>query len=178
MPSQQRRFVIVMMDWRKEMDLLYHLLEQEVSNYHQLISEIKREAQCLREGETEPLMRSVRAIDERIQTIRIIEEQAQKIAEAVLQGLGKAERGRTLSYLSSFLPPAHQSRLSSYLKTLTQLKAWARQINDQNTSFIRDYMNFLSNLISPLTGRWNESMGYPKHKPLTTPASYALSQEV
>lgn len=167
-----------MKDWKKEMDLLYHLLDQEVSNYHQLIKEIKTEAKCLRAGETELLIRSVKAIDDRIKTIRLIEEEIQRTAQAILSGLGKGEKERTLSCLSALLPPAHQSRLSSYQKTVLQLKAWAKQVNDQNTSFIREYMSFLSELISPLTGRWNEPSGYPGLQPRTVPPSYALNREV
>lgn len=167
-----------MKDWKKEMDLLYHLLDQEVSNYHQLIKEIKIEAKCLRAGETDALIRSVKAIDDRIKTIRLIEEESQRAAEMILNGLGKGEKERTISCLSSLLPPEHQSRLSSYQKTLLQLKAWARQINDQNTAFIREYMGFLSELISPLVGRWNESTGYPGHKSQPAPLSYALNREV
>lgn len=167
-----------MKDWKKEMNLLYHLLEQDVSNYHQLIKEIKAEAKCLRAGDTESLIRSVKAINDRIKTIQIIEEEIERTAEMVLNGLGKGEKDRALTSLSFLLPPAHQNRLASYQKTLLQLRGWARQINDQNTAFIREYMGFLSELISPLAGRWHESMGYPGQKrPLASP-SYALNQEV
>lgn len=167
-----------MKDWKKEMNLLYHLLEQDVSNYHQLIKEVKAEAKCLRAGDTESLIRSVNAINDRTKTIQIIEEEIERTAEIILNGLGKGEKDRALTSLSSLLPPVHQSRLSSYQKTLLQLKGWARQINDQNTAFIREYMGFLSELISPLAGHWNESMGYPGHKRSPVSSSYALNQEV
>lgn len=167
-----------MEDWREEMDLLYHLLDQEVANYRQLIDEIKKEAKYLRTGETEALIRSVQAIDERIKTIRSIEEQVRGAAETLLHRLGKDGKERPLSCLGSLLPPVHQSRLSAYQQTLSQLKQWAKQINDQTTTYIRDYMDFLSNLISPLVGRGNGLIGYPNHKPLTVSSSYALNQEV
>lgn len=160
------------------MDLLYHLLDQEVANYRQLIDEIKKEAKCLRAGETDALIRSVQAIDERIKMIRSIEEQVQRTAETLLHGLGKDGKERPLACLESLLPPVHQNRLSAYQQTLFQLKQWAKQINDQTTAYIRDYMDFLSNLISPLVGRGNGLIGYPGHKPLTVSSSYALNQEV
>ncbi len=168
----------MMKDWKRGVDLLYQLFEQEASDYHRLIKEMKIESKCLREGDTDSLMKSVRSIEERIKTIRIIEEEIQRTGETILNGLGKGEKDRTLSCLSSLLPPAHQSRLSSYQKTLLQLKAWARQINDQNTTFIREYMVFLSELISPLVGRWSESTGYPGHKSPSASSSYALNREV
>ncbi len=167
-----------MKDWKKEMDLLYHLLEQEVAGYHQLIKEVKVEAKCLRGGDTESLIRSVKAIEDRIQTIRMIEEEVERIAETILNGLGKGEKDRALSCLQSLLPPAYQSRISSYQRTLSQLKAWTRQINDQNTAFIRESMGFLSELIPTLVGHRNGPMGYPGTKRPFTSSPYALNQEV
>ncbi len=167
-----------MKDWKKEMDLIYHLFEQEVANYRQLIEEIKKEAKCLRAGETDALIQSVQEIDGRIKMIQVLEEQIEKTADAVLSGLGKDGTDDPLACLITLLPPTHQSRLSSYQKNLTQLKAWARQINDQNTAYIHDYMDFLSNLISPLVGRWKGSTEYPGHKPLNLSPSYAFNQEV
>jgi hypothetical protein len=108
----------------------------------------------------------------------MIEEEVQRTGETILQGMGKEERECPLSCLSSLLDPAHQSRLSSYQKKILQLKAWTKQINDQNTAFIREYMAFLSELISPLVGRLNESTGYPNHKKTSVLLPYALSREV
>ncbi len=167
-----------MEDWKKEIEFIYRLLDQEVANYRKLVEEIKEEARCLRAGETEPLMRSVRAIEDRVKTIRMIEEEVQKKANAILHHIGKGEEDHPFSRLSSLLPSSHQSRLSSYQRTLSQLKAWVNQLNERNKAFIHDYMNVLSTLVSPLINQWNESSKYPGYKPFTGSFPYALNQEV
>ncbi len=165
-------------DWKREMELLYQLFEREVSSYQQLIREIKIESKYLREGKTEALMQSVRSIEGQIKILHLLEQEIQKTAETILQGLGKGERERTLSHLLLLLPPVHQSRLSSYQQTVLRLKEWVRQINDQNMTFIKEYMSVLNELISPLIGRISESAGYPGHKRSPTFLSYALNREI
>ncbi|MBM4339166.1 MAG: flagellar protein FlgN [Deltaproteobacteria bacterium] len=169
-----------MKESNQEMDLLFHLLDQEVLNYDQLIKEIKKEAKFLRAGDTESLIRSVKAIDDCIKTIRIIEGEVQRTAETILNGLGKEGRGRALSCLSSLLPPTHQSRLSSYQRTLLQLKDWAGQINDQNKSFIQEFLGYLGDIFSLLVSPAYESPGYLQtgRKRPSTLLPYALNKEV
>ncbi len=167
-----------MEDWRKGVDTLYHLLDQEVSNYRQLIDEVKEEARCLRSGDTDSLILSVRAIEDRIEKIRMNEEEVRRKVQALLQEIGKGEGDPPLSSLLSFLPPAHRSRLSSYQRTLDHLKTWVKQINDQNTQYIRDCLDILSSLLRPLLGGEEPPTLYPKYRSLRVTSPCALSQEV
>lgn len=165
-------------DWRRECDLLAQLLEQEVSIYRQLIMELKKQSKHLRQGETDSILNSVKTVAERVKTIQILEEEIRKTGETILTGFGKGERNHTLSSLLPFLPTAQQGRLSSSQKILLQLKGWAAQINEQNRAFIREYMTFLSELISPWFGHTKDSEGYPGRKRPPAFPAYALNREV
>lgn len=168
----------MMEDWRRECDLLAQLLEEEVSNYRQLIKELKNQSKYLRQGDADSIQKSVRTIAERVKTIQILEEEIKKTGETILNGFGKVERNQTLSSLLPFLPITHQGRLSSSQKILLQLKGWAAQINDQNRAFIREYTTFLSELISPWFGHPKESEGYPGQKRPSIIPAFALNREV
>lgn len=167
-----------MQDWRRECDLLAQLLEEEVSNYRQLIKELKNQSKYLRQGHTDSILKSVKTIAERVKTIQILEEEIGKTGETILDGFGKGERNRTFSSLLPFLPATHQGRLFSSQKILSQLKGWAAQINDQNRAFIREYTAILSELISPWFGPPKEPEGYPGQKRPSVFPAFALNREV
>ncbi|MCX8117525.1 MAG: flagellar protein FlgN [Desulfobacterota bacterium] len=167
-----------MEEWRKEVDTLYRLLDQEVSHYRQLIGEVKEEARCLRSGDPEALIRSVRVIEDWTHKIRNLEEEVRKRAQKLLGSLGKGGVDHPLSSLLPLLPPPHRSRLSSYQKEIDHLKTWLKQINERNVIYIRDCLDLLSSLIRPMVEGDGASSRYPGYRPLRATAPMALNQEV
>lgn len=159
---------------------LYQLMEQEISIYHKLVKEIEVESQSLREGSTDSLMTVVKGIEDHVEMIYRIEEAIQKIIGKILNAAKRGEMDKILTNLIAVLPPDDGRRIKLYQKTLVQLKERVRRLNDRNTSFTREYLAVLTELISNLIHPVNESPVYLRpdnKKPFFRP-SYGLNREV
>ena len=165
---------------RDHLNLLYHLMDQEISSYSSLIQEMKRESECLRQGSTESLIHIVHSIEHHTETIHGLRKTIQEAIGEILTTEGRGQAEKTLASLSIMLPAADRKRITLYQSTLTKLRAWASQVNDLNKAFISDILAHVRDLIVLLTHPGGESPGYIQNgkRGQTAPLPYALNREV
>jgi flagellar biosynthesis/type III secretory pathway chaperone len=159
---------------------LSHLLEEEITKYDRLIQEMKRESECLRKGSTESLMDSIRVLDGYQEAILASEKEISQLIEKILEGQGGEAREPTLSDVLEILPRGDLRKIKTYQQTLRTLKNRARKINEQNKSFIQEYLSYLDDLLSFVIGPRGEVPGYPQRGSgrTLTPLPQALNREV
>ena len=167
------------MEQTKDLNRLFHLLDQEISSYQQLVRNLKQESECLRKGSTDALIQTVRGMDS---TREGILEVQSRIREAVLQILPNSgeESEDPLSRLLSRLPPPDHRKIRAYQKNLLQLKEWAKQINDLNRSYVQESLHYLREFVSLLTQPVSEVKGYLQNGRQSSlmSHSWALNKEV
>jgi len=159
---------------------LSDLLEEEITNYDRLIREMKRESDCLRKGSTESLMESIRVLDDYQAAILASEEKIKGSIEQILKSLGGEPREPTLCHVLNILPKGDQRKIKAHQQTLRTLKNWAGKINEQNKSFIQEYLAYLDDLLSFVIGPRVEAPGYLQkgRGRSLTPLPRALNREV
>lgn len=169
-----------MEDLKDQLNLLYQLMDQEISHYHLLIQTMKKESECLRQGATEPLIRILRSINHHTETIHGLRETIQETLGNILNTSGRGETEKTLSSLCAFLPSSDRKRIKLYQGTLTKLQAWAAQVNDLNKAIVQEALAHLRGLISLLIGPAEEPPGYIQNgrRGQTAPLPYSLNREV
>ena len=169
-----------MEDLRDRMDLLYQLMDQEISHYHLLIQTMKKESECLKQGSTESLIQTLHSINHHTETIHGLRETIQETIEKILTTSGRRETEKTLSSLCAFLPSSDRKRIKLYQGTLTKLKAWAGQVNDLNRAIVQEALTHLRGLISLLINPAGESSGYIQNgkRGQAVPLPYSLNREV
>ncbi len=165
---------------RDHLNLLYQLMDQEISNYSSLIQEMKKESECLRQGSADSLIHIVHSIEHHTETIHGLRETIQETIGEILRTEGRGQAEKTLSSLCGFVPPSDRKRIRLYQSTLTKLRAWAGQVNDLNKAFVNDILAHLRDLITLLIHPGGESPGYIQNgkKGQTAPLPYALNREV
>ena len=163
-----------------ELNTLYPLIDQEILAYDQLIEEMTRESEYLRQGSTESLMKTVKGIEHYVEKILGIESSVQKTIAKILNTLGRGEMGQTLTNILSLLPQHYRPKVEAYRKKLVRQKDWIRQINEGNKSFIQEYLGILKELTSSLIQPAIESPGYLRtgHQRALSCLPYALNREV
>jgi hypothetical protein len=162
-----------------ELTDLYRLMDQQVSNYHLLIEELKKEGEYLRQGSIDSLMKVLKNIDSFTQAIARLHTSVQESVEKLLEGLGKDKVEKRVSLLTC-LPSRDRARMKSYRNELGQLQEWVRMINEKNKVFIQEHLAFLGDLTTRLFRPDVESPGYlPDGGPTSSPPlSYSLNREV
>jgi hypothetical protein len=165
---------------RDHLNVLYQLMDQEISLYSLLIQEMKKESECLRQGSTESLIHIVHSIEHHTETIHGLRKAIQETIGEILTSEGRGQAEKTLSSLSIILPSADRKRITLYQSTLTKLRAWASQVNDLNKAFVNDILAHVRDLIVLLTHPGGESSGYIQNgkRGQTAPLPYALNREV
>jgi hypothetical protein len=165
---------------RDHLNLLYQLMDQEISNYSLLIQEMKKESECLRQGSTESLIHIVHSIERHTETIRDLREAIQETIGEVLRTEGRGQAEKTLSSLCVFLPSSDRKRIRLYQGTLTKFRTWASQVNDLNKVFVNDILSHLRDLITLLIQPGGESPGYIQNgkRGQAAPLPYSLNREV
>jgi len=170
----------MMDELRDRLNVLYQLMDQEISNYSLLIQEMKKESECLRQGSTESLIHIVHSIECHTETIRGLRSTIQETIGEILRAEGRGQARKTLSSLCTFLPTPDRKRIRLYQSTLTKLRAWAGQVNDLNKAFVDDILAHLRDLITLLIHPEGESSGYIRNgkRGQTAPLPYSLNKEV
>ena len=164
-----------------DLESLSQLMEQEIAIYGLLVEALKREAECLREGEraNDSLLEVVRTIEQHTANLRQVDGRAQAAVGNLLEILGEKEKEKTLSHLVTLLPPAHRRKLKSYQKTLLRLQDWIKENNEKNKTFIEEHLIFLQHLTSFLIHPVPDLPCYPgMGRSSSTVPSYALNREV
>ena len=170
---------MTMLSLEDEVKTVSQLMEQEITVYRLLIQELKKEAECLRTGAIDSLVKVVETIGHHTETLH----QLQTLMEASIgRVFGIMEKGvekKTLSHLVANLPPVHRAKMKSHQHALTQLQEWVSQMNEKNRVFIREHLTFLADLTSWLIHPVVETPCYPKtgHPSLAVPP-YAFNREV
>ena len=162
-----------------ELNALCQRMEQEIDIYRLLIHDLEEEAESLKRGAIDTLIRVVVRIEQRTVTLQQIGASVQTSVEKLLDKVTQ-EGDRTFTRLLTVLPPSYRGRLKSNRKRLAQLQEWVRQTNGKNKVFIQDHLTFLGDLISSMIHPPTESPCYPKpgRSSSSIQPSYALSREV
>jgi hypothetical protein len=163
-----------------EVNTLTQLMDQEIASYHLIIDELKEEAECLRTGAIDSLVKVVKRIEQYTETLRRLQKLIQASIGRIFEVLGKDLLERTLSHLAANLPPVHRMKMKFYQHTLTQLQDRVRPMNEKNKAFIREHLAFLGDLTSWLIHPVTETPCYPNrvHASPVVPLSYAFNREV
>jgi hypothetical protein len=158
-----------------ELGRLYGLLDQEVAAYRLIIEELKNQAECLREGDTDRLLEVVCTMGQQTDV-------AQEVQKAVGTLIGTSPPrgnggGEALDRLAARVSPADRKRVISYGRTLKDLRARISRMNERNKIFVREHLDFFSELTSSLVAPGTVS--YPNVRRPTGPvASFAFNREV
>ena len=83
----------MMKELRDHLNLLYQLMDQEISHYSLLIQEMKKESECLRQGSTESLIHIVHSIEHHTETIHGLRETIQETIGKILSNRRKRASG-------------------------------------------------------------------------------------
>ena len=163
-----------------EVRTLFQLMDQQIASYHLIIDELKEEAECLRTGAIDSLVKVVKRIEHYTETLRRLQTPIQVSIGRVFEVLERDAEDKTLSHLAANLPPVHRTKMKFYQHTLTQLQERVRPMNEKNKAFIREHLTFLGDLTSWLIHPVTETPCYPKtvHASPVVPLSYAFNREV
>jgi hypothetical protein len=163
-----------------EVKTLSQWMEQEIATYHLLIEELKKEADCLRTGAIDPLLKVVKVIERYTEALHRLQTSIQISIGRVFAALELDPKETTLPCLLAHLPPVPRAKMRSYQQRLRQLQEWVRQINDKNKAFIREHLTVLAEVTALLINPEVETPCYPRtgHSCSPAPAPYALSREV
>ena len=168
-----------MLSLENDVKTLYDLLEHEISAFDLLIEELTNEAECLKTGATDSLLKVVNRIEHHVETIRRHERSVQETIGRLLETLEKGGEPKTLSRLVSLLPSGQRTKIHSFQRSLIQLRERARQINEKNKLFIQEHLNFVHQLTSSLINPTPDSPSYPgAGRTSSFVPPYALSREV
>lgn len=164
-----------------ELGFLCKLFDEEIRQYNELIQDLKKESEYLREGLTEPLMKVIQSIEEHVRCIEDIEKKiSDQVAEALPAIRGTEMVGkRGLSILFPLLPQEEQIRIEHYQKQLAQIKERVRRINERNKWFAGEYLALLSDMISLIVNPSPDTICYgQKGLKSVGSSSLALNREV
>jgi hypothetical protein len=131
-------------------EIVLRMMEEEIFHYEKLVEELKREADFLRQGSPEELVRSVKAVALQVETIQQIHQSARERIEEILKSAGIEKKGKNLSNLMAFLPPGDSQKLRKYQGTLDKLREWVMQINTRNKAFIQNSLGYWRDIFSLL----------------------------
>lgn len=126
------------------------LLEEEILHYEKLVAALKKEADYLRQGSPEDLLKSVKAVSEHTEAISQIHQDVRRKVEKILNSAGDEKLEKPLRDLMLLLPPPEVQRLQRYQGTLDKLKNWVMQINSRNKAFIQESLAHWKDLFSLL----------------------------
>jgi hypothetical protein len=137
-----------------QVEIILRKLEEEISHYENLVRELRREADILREGSPEDLANSVKIVTSLGDKIQQIHQSVDKGIEEILKSAGLEKKEKTLTYLISFLPPGDSQKLRKYQGILDKLREWVMQINTRNKAFIQNSLTYwrdIFSLVNPST---------------------------
>ncbi len=162
-----------------EVRTLFEIMDQEVKTYRLIADALNKEAECLREGQIDPLLSVVKTIESYTTTLCRLQTSMGVSIGRVFEVMEKDVGDKTLSRLMADLPPVHRTKMKFYQHTLTQLQERVRLMNEKNKAFIREHLAFLGDLTSWLIHPVTETPCYPKtgHPSLAVPP-YAFNREV
>jgi len=152
--------------------ILLRLMEEEISHYEKLVGELKKEADCLRQGSPEDLLGSVQAVARHVETIQQLHQSIRKTIAEVLNLTGQE---KTWAELMALLPPLYSQKMRKYQRTLDKLKEWVMQINSRNKAFIQDSLAYGRDLFSLLTPSIATAPVYVQNGKKSPPAQQPLS---
>ena len=163
-----------------EIGTLSELMDQEVETYRLVADALNMEADCLRGGQIDSLLKVVKTIEGHATTLCRLQASAGDAIGRVLDVLEKDAGEKTLSRLMAHLPPVHRTKVKSYQHDLMQLRERVRQTNENNKAFAREHLAFLGDLTSWLINPVTETPCYPKavHPSPVVAPSYAFNKEV
>ncbi len=125
---------------------LANLLEEEILHYEKLVTALKKEAECLKQGSPEDLLQAVKTVSEHAEVIHRIHEDVRKKINEMRHSAGNGRLETTLQDLTGLLPPRESRMLQKYQRTLEKLKNWVAQINSRNKAFIQESLAHWRNL--------------------------------
>jgi hypothetical protein len=121
-----------------ELNALCQGMEQEIDAYRRLAGDLKEEADSLRLGAIDALIKVVQRIEEHTASLQEIRASLQTTVEMLLDKMSKKE-DRSLEGLLAALPPSYRGKLRSHQKTLGQFREWVRQLNEKNKLYVQDH---------------------------------------
>ena len=139
---------------------LFQQMEKEISYYHLLAEEMKKESEYLRKGATTSLMESLQLLEVQTTEIRKTHETIRRSVERIWSSMEGKEEKNNLSSLLPLLPPQDSKRIKNYQKTLGGLRRRITQINTRNKTFIQGSLAYWRELFSLLTQPLAESLVY------------------
>lgn len=159
---------------------LYTLLNEEIIQYQGLIQGLKEESKYLREGQIEPLIRTVRFMEEIVNKIWETEEKVRELLKE--KSPNNSSKGKTISFLEiySLLSKEDQLKLKELRTRLNQSKEIAKRVNERNKRFAHEYLSILSEIISSIVSPPSERLIYdrPGGQKTIQPSLTSLDREV
>jgi flagellar biosynthesis/type III secretory pathway chaperone len=135
---------------QSQIEEIARLLDEEIFHYEKLVAGLKEEADDLRRGSPENLLKSVKAVTEQIEAISQIHQNVRKKLEGRLDSAGEEKHKMSLRELLRLLPRQEAQRLQTYPGVLDNLKSWVMQINSRNKAFIQASLEFGRDLFALL----------------------------
>ena len=132
-----------------QIQAVVRMMEEEISHYEKLVADLKKEADFLRQGSPEELVKSVKAVSEQAEAISQIHQDVRKKVEEILNSAGE-KRGKISQDLCAFCRRQEAQRLRKYQGTLDKLREWVMQINTRNKAFIQNSLEYWRDIFSLL----------------------------
>ena len=132
-------------------EIILRKLEEEISHYENLVRELRKEADILRQGSMEDLASSVKIVTSLGEKIQQIHQSVNKEIEEILTSARLKKKENLLANLISLLPPGDSQKLQKYQRTLDKLRDWVMQINTRNKAFIQSSLTYWRDIFSLLT---------------------------
>ncbi len=159
----------------QELGALYGLLDQQVEAYRLIIEELKKQAECLRQGDTERLLEVIRSMGQQADTAHRLRRAVETLIEKNLAG-GK-DSDKSLNGFAARVSPADRNRVLWYGRTLEDLRARMSRLNERNKMFVREHLSFFSDLTRALIAPG--AVSYPRTRRSTGPVpAFAFNREV
>jgi len=157
---------------------LNQLFNEEIKEYNGLIRDLNEESKYLREGLTEPLIKIVQSIEERIHNIKEIEKRISERVSYLLNLVAGKKEGDGLSSLYPHLPREGQVCIDRFKRDLTQLKEKVKKANERNKWFAEEYLALLSEMIEVIINPSTKNFSYGKHGKHFSSSPITLNREV
>ncbi len=142
-------------DFARLVDALLSVLKREIEVYEELRVTIEEEARVLKRPSLDGLYQSNSKKETLILKARMLEEGRGNIVKKIATTLGREEKEVTMTLLCSCLEGPQEITLRAQQQTLFALISSLKETNENNKvlldfslSYVRNTMNFVSNLLS------------------------------
>jgi flagellar biosynthesis/type III secretory pathway chaperone len=133
-----------------QVEMILRKLEEEIFHYENLVKELRREADILRQGSSEDLAKSVKIVMSLGEKIQQIHQSVDKGIEEILKSAGLEKKEKNFANLISLLTPGDSQKLRKYQGSLDKMREWVMQINTRNKAFIQSSLTYWRDIFSLL----------------------------